>query len=232
MHILWFILYIEALMQSYHISSTELFQVQCLSNGHAIIMFFANDTMASSFFNSQSSVCRKFWKKNPALLQDALRSVDISSIRRLFDAPSRSRSNFRFRPPSWMTSLPFSEAEIAPAPWWGIKKLSQYWINILVDHHLIWYLFVNECSLSVGTLASAICFPGFVMSNQSIASCWQISIMVSNRRTTSLILWSNFSCGKPQMSYDCTILGNPRWLIIAQSWETPDLLWLHNPGKP
>ena len=26
--------------------------------------------------------------------------------------------------------------------------------------------------------------------------------------------------GKPQMSYDCTILGNPRWLIIAQSWET------------
>ena len=61
----------------------------------------------------------------------------VSSIRRLFDAPSRSRSNFRFRPPSWMTSLPFPEAEIAPAPWWGIKKLSQYWINILVDHHLI-----------------------------------------------------------------------------------------------
>ena len=61
----------------------------------------------------------------------------LSSIRRLFDAPSRSRSNFLFRPPSWMTSLPFPEAEIAPAPWWGIKKLSQYWINILVDHHLI-----------------------------------------------------------------------------------------------
>ena len=38
--------------------------------------------------------------------------------------------------------------------------------------------------------------------------------------------------GKPQMSYDCTILGNPRWLIIAQSWETLDGLSLHNHGKP
>ena len=34
------------------------------------------------------------------------------------------------------------------------------------------------------------------------------------------------------MSYDCAILGNPRWLIIAQSWETQDVLGLHNPGKP
>ena len=34
------------------------------------------------------------------------------------------------------------------------------------------------------------------------------------------------------MSYDCTILGNPRWLIIAQSWETLDGLSLHNHGKP
>ena len=33
-----------------------------------------------------------------------------SSVRGLFDAPSRSRSNFLFRPPSWMTSLPFPEA--------------------------------------------------------------------------------------------------------------------------
>ena len=70
------------------------------------------------------------------------------------------------------------------------------------------------------------------MPYQSIASCWQISIMMTNQWTASLMSWSNFSCGKHQMSYDCTILGNPRWLIIAQSWETLDGLSLHNPGKP
>ena len=81
---------------------------------------------------------RKRFRMSQILFEHGINSLPLSSIRRPFDALSRSRSNFRFRPPSWMTSLPFPEAEIAPAPWWGIKKLSQYWISILVDHHLIW----------------------------------------------------------------------------------------------
>ena len=34
------------------------------------------------------------------------------------------------------------------------------------------------------------------------------------------------------MAYHCTILGNPRCLRIAQSWETLGGLSLHDPGKP
>ena len=76
-----------------------------------------------------------------------------------------------------------------------------------------WYLFVNECSLSVGTLTSPTRFPGFIMPYQNIASCWQISIMMTNQSTASLMSWSNFSCGKPQMTYQTVIAQSTCYIL-------------------
>ena len=75
-----------------------------------------------------------------------------------------------------------------------------------------WYLFVTECSFSVCTLTSPTHFPGFTVPNQSIA-CWPISRMMTNQSTVSLILWSNFSCGKPQMTYQRLIAQSTCYIL-------------------